>query len=156
MVLRGRWTLTAFLARGACAEVWAVSCDAATAKFERRDAQTGWVAKLCAEPPFRSAADKKKKKRKASPEELAASTISWEHSLYHGILRGHPAVPQMPLRDGYGEAINGLRFLVMERLGPTLLDHFEAQGRRFAPPLLADYGRQMLVCLRECHARKLL
>jgi len=94
MVLRNRWTLTSFLARGGCAEVWAVSCDAATAKFEGRDAACGWVAKLCAEPAFRSAAEKKKK-RKATPEELVASTLSWEHSLYHGILRGHPAVPQV-------------------------------------------------------------
>jgi hypothetical protein len=112
------------------------------------------VAKLCAEPPFRSAAEKKKK-RKASAEELAASTISWEHSLYHGPLRGHPAVPQVPIRDGYGET-HGLRFLVMERLGPTLMDHFESAGQRFAPSVLADLGRQMLGCLRECHIRKLL
>ena len=61
----------------------------------------------------------------------------------------------MPVRDGYGES-HGLRFLVMERLGPTLSDHFVSVGSAFPPRQLAAYGHQMLACLRECHARKLL
>jgi hypothetical protein len=100
LVLRGKWKLTQYLARGACAEVWAVSCDEATAKYEGRDSANGFVAKLCAEPPFLSAAQKKKR-RKATEEELVATTLAWEHTLYHGILRDHPSVPATPV--GFSE-----------------------------------------------------
>ena len=100
LVLRGKWKLTQYLARGACAEVWAVSCDEATAKYEGRDSANGFVAKLCAEPPFLSAAQKKKR-RKATEEELVATTLAWEHTLYHGILRDNPSVPATPV--GFSE-----------------------------------------------------
>lgn len=96
LVLRGKWTLTEYLARGACAEVWAVRCDEAMAKFEGCDAEIGFVAKICNEPAFLTAAQKKKR-RKATEEELIATTLAWEHTLYHGMLRGHPSVPATPV-----------------------------------------------------------
>ena len=154
LVLKGKWTLTSFIAAGACAEVWAVASDEKTAAFEKRDRETGWVVKVCREPAFRSAAEKKKK-RKATPEELVASTVSWEHQLYQSMLRGHSAVPAVPVRDGYGES-GGLRFLVMERLGETLSGRWAASGFAFSPQQVAGYGGQMLEALRQVHGRRLL
>mmetsp|Transcript_35348 Transcript_35348/g.79747 ORF Transcript_35348/g.79747 Transcript_35348/m.79747 type:complete len:253 (+) Transcript_35348:52-810(+) len=145
LILRKRWVLSSFVAEGACAKIWNVSSSS--------DASSSWVAKIVPEPPLVSVA--KKKRRKPTEQEKNAISLSWEHSLYHGILRGHPRVPAVPLRDSYGTD-QGLCFLVMERLGPTLREVLRLKGGRFEPSMVAHYGRQMLEALRECHKRKLL
>jgi hypothetical protein len=91
LILKNKWTLTNYIAKGACAEIWSVRCDDKTAKAEHRDQEKGWIAKLVLEPPFLTAAQKKKV-RKASDQQLMATALAWEHTLYHSILRGHDSV----------------------------------------------------------------
>jgi serine/threonine protein kinase len=152
-VLKGKWTLVKYIAAGACAEVWEVGCSDKTAAQE--GGSKTWVAKIVAEPPTMTAAEKKKKRKKASDEEIFARTLSWEHSLYNGLLRDHTSVPRTPMRDDWGTE-HGLCYLVMERLGPTLSEAFEDAGRCWPNSVLASYSRQMLQSLKECHERKLL
>mmetsp|Transcript_34730 Transcript_34730/g.40931 ORF Transcript_34730/g.40931 Transcript_34730/m.40931 type:complete len:474 (+) Transcript_34730:78-1499(+) len=154
LVLKKKWTLTKFLAKGACAEIWTVSCDEKTAKSEGRDQETGWIAKVVPEPPFLTAAAKKKV-RKATDVQLNAKALAWEHTLYRSILRGHSAIPKSPLRDDFGTQ-GEVRFLIMERLGQNLGDYFEEQGRHFSNETLSNYGVQMLSALRQCHDKKIL
>jgi serine/threonine protein kinase len=154
LVLKGKWTLTNYLAKGACAEIWAVSCDDATARLEKRDKKTGWIAKIVPEPAFLTAAAKKKV-RKATDVQLNAQALNWERTLYRSILRGHDSIPKGPLRDDYGTQ-DDIRFLIMERLGENLGDYFISQNRKFSNATIANYGKQMLSALRECHERKVL
>jgi len=153
LVLKGKWTLVKFIASGACAEVWEVSCTQQTAAQE--GGFSSWVAKIVAEPPTVSAAEKKKKRKKATDEEFFARMLSWEHSLYNGLLKGHSSVSRTPVRDNYGTE-HGLSFLVMQRLGSTLSDAFVEAGRNWSNSTLGSYAKQMLQSLRECHDRKLL
>jgi serine/threonine protein kinase len=152
MVLKGKWTLIKYIAAGACAEVWEVECDDKTAAQE---GSRSWVAKIVANPPEMSAAERKKKRKKATDEELFARTLSWEHTLYSGLLRGHSSIPKLPVRDNYG-CEQGICFVIMERLGATLSQAFTDAGKRWPNVVLASRGRQMLQCLRECHDRKIL
>jgi casein kinase 1 len=55
----------------------------------------------------------------------------------------------------YGDS-DGVRFLVMERLGTNLLDLFRSTGCSFTNAKLAQYGEAMLDAVRECHSRKIL
>jgi casein kinase 1 len=61
----------------------------------------------------------------------------------------------LQVRVDYGDS-EGVRFLVMERLGPTLSDVFGSSGRCFPNAKLAGFGHEMLAALRECHERKVL
>jgi len=55
----------------------------------------------------------------------------------------------------YGDS-DGVRFLVMERLGTNLLDLFQTTGCCFTNAQLAEYGEAMLDAVCECHSRKIL
>jgi len=96
LVLKGKWTLTSLIGKGACAEVWSVICSDKGVQAEG----SGWVAKICAAPEQISAADRKKK-RKASEAEKAATTLSWEDQLYKNILRDHPSVKISSINHKY-------------------------------------------------------
>ena len=61
----------------------------------------------------------------------------------------------LQIRTDYGDE-NGIRFLVMERLGPTISEVFKSAGKQLENSVVADYGLQMLDALRECHERKVL
>ena len=126
-------------------QVWAVTSTRPTASAPAG----GWVAKIVPVPPSDSAAAKKKKRRKTEAEKIA-DAVFWEYQLYSNHLRGHTAVPQVPPAGAYGEA-SGFRYLVMERLGQNLLEAFEGNGNHFPLCTVADFGKQILECLRQVH-----
>ena len=161
VVLKGKWTLGKFIASGACAEIYEVKFDENTVRRDRLDEELvacGLVAKVVKEPPMLSGAAKKKK-RKPSQEEIVANALSWEHTIYSSLLQGSgAAVPELPLRDNYGEdASHGLRFLIMERLGSTLRECAERYpGNKLPLAPIADFGRQILCSLHTLHDQKLV
>ena len=79
----------------------------------------------------------------------AADTLFAEHLLYANVLNRHPR--RFGTKVGYGEDHN-CRYLVLERLGPSLGD--EMAKTRLTPQQLASIGADCLASLEVLHAQK--
>ena len=79
----------------------------------------------------------------------AADTLFAEHLLYANVLNRHPR--RFGTKVGYGEDHN-CRYLVLERLGPSLGD--EMAETRLTPQQLASIGADCLASLEVLHAQK--
>lgn len=112
-----------------------------------------WVIKVTPLPPPSVGAKRKNKKDDALKKN--ADTLYMEQLVYKNYLMGVARIPALPGLLAYGED-QGLRFLVMQRLGRTLIEDFEANAKRYPPATLAAYGVQMLSSLQSLHERQLL
>lgn len=159
---RGQYRLDEVIGTGACGQVWSAQTNAsAKSKGNKSGGGDGgeWVVKVVAQPPPLTAAEKKKKKRKKTDQEKFADSLYWESVVYSNHLRGHPAIPALPPMGAYGECDTSqppIRYLVMERLGPNLLEVLEAHDGALPASVVGSYGSQMLHALRELHARNFL
>ena len=146
-VLKGEFRVGARLGEGACAEVYC--CErvqgaklSRAQKLQRSDADL--VVKAAPIPP-----PSKKKAKDYMDKKRAADTLFAEHLLYANVLNRHPR--RFGTKVGYGEDGN-CRYLVLERLGPSLGD--EMAATRLTPQQLASVGTDCLASLEVLHAQK--
>mmetsp|Transcript_34205 Transcript_34205/g.103106 ORF Transcript_34205/g.103106 Transcript_34205/m.103106 type:complete len:224 (+) Transcript_34205:163-834(+) len=153
-VLKGEWRVGPLLGSGACAEVYECTRVAVKARAGSRAAQADAgaalvvkVAALPEKPKQRSGA----KARAFQDAKRAADTLFAEHLLYSNVLNRFPR--HFGTRVAYGEDA-GVRYLVLERLGPSLQEEVErlaARGERLAPGRLAAVGGDVLDALERMH-----
>ena len=146
-VLKGEFRVGARLGEGACAEVYC--CErvqgaklSRAQKLQQSDADL--VVKAAPIPP-----QSKKKAKDYMDKKRAADTLFAEHLLYANVLNRHPR--RFGTKVGYGEDQN-CRYLVLERLGPSLGD--EMAETRLTPQQLASIGADCLASLEVLHAQK--
>ena len=146
-VLKGEFRVGARLGEGACAEVYC--CErvqgaklSRAQKLQRSDADL--VVKGAPIP-----APSKKKAKDYMDKKRAADTLFAEHLLYANVLNRHPR--RFGTKVGYGEDAD-CRYLVLERLGPSLGD--EMAATRLTPQQLAAIGADCLASLEVLHAQK--
>jgi serine/threonine protein kinase len=146
-VLKGEFRVCALLGEGACAEVYI--CErVAGAKLSRAQK----LQRSSADLVVKVAPIPQQTKRKAKDfldRKRAADTLFAEHLLYANVLNRHPR--RFGTKVGFGED-RDVRYLVLERLGPSLGD--EIGKKRLIPQHLANIGEDCLASLEVLHSQK--
>ena len=146
-VLKGEFRVGALLGEGACAEVYI--CErVAGAKLSRAQK----LQRSSADLVVKVAPIPQQTKRKAKDfldRKRAADTLFAEHLLYANVLNRHPR--RFGTKVGFGED-RDVRYLVLERLGPSLGD--EIGKKRLTPQQLANIGEDCLASLEVLHSQK--
>jgi hypothetical protein len=154
-VLKKEWRVGKLLGAGACAEVYEVERVAVTARSGSRAAAaaaastTSLVIKVAPVPPPAA-----KGKKANGDAKRAADTLFAEHLLYANVLNRSPR--RFGREVAYGES-DGVRYLVLERLGASLGDEvarLAAAGKRLDPKALAAVGLDVLASLEALHAAR--
>ncbi len=146
-IIGGNWKVERFLGEGACAKVYEVS--SANPKLNH-NLGYDMVAKVIPLPGQKLIGSKSSKKE----QERICNTLSYEYTLYTGLLYGFQYCPRNPSKF-YGEDNNlKVRYLVMERLDQDLVS-FSKQSIP-TPCQVAEIGLQILDGLKWLHAKTFL
>ena len=135
------WKIGEKLGSGACSEVYL-----ATSSSSSKD--VSYAMKISAVPP------KGPVKKKKTNAQRFADAIYAEHLLYNTVLQHHPAFPPRPKMYNYGEE-QGVRYLVLERLGQTLGQVLNENGP-ISERSASFLGQEMLDAVEYLHGKTIL
>lgn len=143
--LGGNWKVKKFLGEGACAKVYEVTST------NKLNDNLGYevVAKVIPLPGQKGGTKASKKE-----QERICNTLSFEYTLYTGLLYQFPYCPRNPLKFYGDDTTLGVRYLVMERLEQDLVGF--ANTVVPSPRQVAEIGLQILDGLRWMHNKTFL
>lgn len=131
----GKWTIGEKIGEGSCGSVFSL---------RERDPSVGDLIIKCIKLPTG--------RKKATDKELAkvANTLSYERTLYKGVLNGMDFCVGLPLFHYFGED-HGYRYLVMERLDCDLRDVIDNESLSISE--VAKIGLAILQGLEAIHKK---
>jgi serine/threonine protein kinase len=132
-----RWTIDKKIGEGSCGSVYSV---------KERDSEVGELIMKCIQlPKGTSKADKELMKM--------ANTLSYERTLYKGVLNGMTFCAALPLFHYYGEE-HGFRYLIMQRLDCDLREYMNSYPASAIPVAeIVNIGLAILEGLEAIHNR---
>lgn len=132
-----RWTIDKKIGEGSCGSVYSL--------LEKDPSIGDLIIKCIQLPKGNSKADKELTK--------LANTLSYERSLYKGVLNGMDFCAALPLYHYYGEE-HGCRYLIMQRLDCDLREYMASFHSSKLPVLeIANIGLAILQGLEAIHNR---